>query len=292
MSFAATRAEAEKDLESISDDDLCPVCQLLLYEPVKTGCNHVLCKSCMATWAEVSVSSQMIIVPVDEGSKDFDAATGLEAKCPMCRTQTRASIDETREAQLRTRCPRAYASRAVEEAQANDQGNVQGITLNIGNTHALETPAEGSPNTHRWTFFIRPSLPNIVEEVQIFLHPTFRPNRVIRARPPYSISRIGCRYFTINAAIILRAGYSWMSSDAEDSPDGAPNGMLRLDWTLDFGSFGGKGAMGRWRGKVKKDREGQWDKGMSSEEERDRAEWARTVRGYERDGRYEPPPED
>ena len=75
-----------------------------------------------------------------------------------------------------------------------------------------------------------------------------------------------------------------MSSDAEDTQDGAPKGMLPLEWTLDFGGFGGTGAMGRCRLKVKNDR--GWE---DDEAGRDRREWERVVRQYERDGRYEPP---
>jgi len=64
--------------------------------------------------------------------------------------------------------------------------------------------------------------------------------------------------------------------------------MLRLDWTLDFSSFGATGAMRRCRLKVKNGRD--W-RDVSDEEERDEAEWARMVRQYQRDGRYEPPEE-
>lgn len=85
--------------------------------------------------------------------------------------------------------------------------------------------------------------------------------------------------------MILKAGFSWVSDDAEDSPDGAPKGMLRLEWTLDFSGFGGKGSMGRCRLKVKNDRD--WED-VSEEEEQDAAETQRLRRQYERDGRYEP----
>lgn len=75
-----------------------------------------------------------------------------------------------------------------------------------------------------------------------------------------------------------------MSSEAEDTPDGAAKGMLPLEWTLDFEGFGGKGSMGRTKLKVKSDRE--WE-GVDGEGARDDAEWARTVRQYQRDGRFE-----
>ncbi|KAK4950363.1 hypothetical protein LTR10_011344 [Elasticomyces elasticus] len=274
--------------EDIHEDDVCPVCQLLLFNPVITACKHVLCKSCMATWADVSLSTPMTIVSVDEEPKDFDSATGLEARCPMCRAQTSASLDEARHAALQSNYPRTYIERQTEEAEIEDgRESIQTITLYIGNRHGLITPSEGSANMHEWTFFVKPSRTDIIEEVQILLHPTFRPSRIIRSRPPYEIRRLGWGYFTITAAVILRAGYGWVSSDAEPSPDGVENGMLRLDWGLDFSSFDGKGAMGRCRLKVKNDR--QWDGGEDSEDER---EMGRMVKQYQRDGRYEPPEEE
>jgi hypothetical protein len=72
--------------------------------------------------------------------------------------------------------------------------------------------------------------------------------------PPYEIHRLGWGYFTIYASIILKAGYSWMTSEAEDAPDGGRKGKLPLEWTLDFD---GRGSQGRCRLKVKKEREGQ-----------------------------------
>ena len=91
------------------------------------------------------------------------------------------------------------------------------------------------------------------------------------------------------AYMILKAGYSWISDDAVDSPDGAAKGMLSLDWVLDFVGSDGKGSMGRCVLKVKNDRE--WS-GGGREEEKDRREWDRLVRAYHRDGRYEPPDDD
>src|SRR4051812_43693910 len=76
--------------ETIEPDDICPVCQLLLYRPVVTRCNHTLCESCMAQWAEVSATSQMVIVDLDEQPTNFDPVQ-VEAKCPMCRTLTSAT---------------------------------------------------------------------------------------------------------------------------------------------------------------------------------------------------------
>ncbi|KAK3686456.1 hypothetical protein LTR37_019806 [Vermiconidia calcicola] len=272
--------------EEVSEDDLCPICQLLLCNPVITQCGHTLCKSCMATWADVSISMpNMAIVSVDEEPRDFDAATGLEAKCPMCRTLTTASIDDNRIGQLKAAYPHTYSERESEESKDEEGGeSIETITIYIGNRHELVAPREpDSHNQHQWTFFVRPSRTDIIEEVHIHLHPTFRQNHIIRTRPPYSVQRLGWGIFAVEASCLLKAGYSWVSSDAEDSPDGALKGLLKLEWMLDFTSFGATGAMGRCRLKVKSDRD--WE---DDEAARDQREWERVVRQYERDGRYEP----
>ena len=85
--------------------------------------------------------------------------------------------------------------------------------------------------------------------------------------------------------MILKPGYTFVSQDAENAPDGAAKGMLPLEWTLDFTSFGETGSMGRCKLKVKNDRD--WTD-ISDEEEEDAAQWQRTIRQYQRDGRYEP----
>jgi hypothetical protein len=276
--------------EEIDEDDLCPICQMLLHEPVTTTCRHTLCRFCMATWASTSLAAPMVIVDVDSEPVPFDAVSGLEARCPMCRTLTSALPDAQRDSTLRSNYPQTWTERYREAAAEQDtdssSGSIQTITVHIGNRHTLVPPREGEldENQHEWNFFVKPSRTDIIEEVHIHLHPTFRQNHIVKTRPPYAISRLGWGHFTITAQVVLKAGYSWVSEDAEDSPDGAVKGSLPLEWTLDFDGFGGKGSMGRCQLKVKNDRE--W--GADAEQERDQREWGRVVRQYERDGRYEP----
>ena len=242
----------------------------------------------MAHWADVSVMSQMKIVDVDEVPENFNAVSEIEAKCPMCRTQTTAHFNKDYFDHLATQYPRTSHERSVEEEDSfGEQGSIQTVTVYIGNRH--QNVESDDPNIHEWTFFVKPSRTDIIEEVQLVLHPTFRPNRVIRQRAPYEVKRLGWGTFTVTAYVILKAGYTWVSSEAENSPDGAPKGMLPLEWNLDFSGFGGKGSMGSCRLKVKNDRE--WHD-VSDEEEQDDREWQRVVRSYQRDGVYEPPEED
>ncbi|KAI0123456.1 hypothetical protein BJ170DRAFT_109075 [Xylariales sp. AK1849] len=274
--------------EDINEDDVCPICQLLLHNPVTTTCNHTLCKFCMATWASVSLSTPMTIVDVDEEPVAFDPVSELEARCPMCRANTTAAENPDRADDLRAKYPRTWAEREAEDQGEGLGGEgIQTVTVYIGNRHQAVAPPDDdhAHNQHEWTFFVKPSRTDIIEEVHIFLHPTFRQNHIIRQQAPYQITRIGWGVFTITASVILKAGYSWVSDDARDSPDGAAKGLLSLEWMLDFNGFDGRGSMGRCRLKVKHDRD--WDD-ANGEELRDNREFNRMVRQYVLDGRYEP----
>jgi hypothetical protein len=243
-------------MEEVDDDDLCPICQMLLHEPVTTTCRHTLCRFCMATWASTSLAAPMTVVDVDSEPVPFDAVSGLEARCPMCRTLTSALPDVQRDETLRSKYPQTWTQRHRETAadeSTESSGSIETITVHIGNRHTLIPPRAGelAENQHEWDFFVKPSRTDIIKEVHIHLHPTFRQNHIIKTRPPYSISRLGWGHFTITTQVVLKAGYSWVSEDAEDSPNGAVKGSLPLEWTLDFDGFGGKGSMGRCQLKVK-----------------------------------------
>ncbi|EXJ90131.1 hypothetical protein A1O3_03200 [Capronia epimyces CBS 606.96] len=252
--------------EDVDLDDLCAICHLLLYRPVRTQCNHTLCEWCMARWAEVSITSQ--ITPV--GLNDPEVAllpNEVETKCPMCRTPTTASFDPARATALQRLYPVSYRAREAESglAQEDDSGSdVEWLTVYIGNEHSLIRAHGDSNNKHHWKFFVRPSRTDLIEEVQIFLHPTFRNPRVIVHNPPYEIRRLGWGYFTIFANVILKAGYSWVSVEAGDTPDGGRKGQLPLEWTLDFNRGG---SQGRLRLKVKKEKEGQEAEDAAQREE-------------------------
>jgi hypothetical protein len=241
------------NLENIHEDDLCPICQLLLYDPVTTACNHTLCNVCMVTWVSISMAAPMVVVDVDEEPVPFDAVSKLEAGCPMCRTTTTTSSNAQRAAELKGKYPHTWAEREAEDQCEGCEDGVQTMTVYIGNRHRKVPPRKDDPaqNEHEWTFFVKPSPMDIVREVHVLLDPTFRENHLILQRPPYDVVRLGWDVFTVTASVVLKAGYSWVSGDAQDSPDGAVNGMLPLEWPLDFDGFGGKGSMGRCRLNVK-----------------------------------------
>ncbi len=233
----------------------------------------------------------MVRVDVDEEPVAFDPVSELEARCPMCRTMTTASEDACRAGELKAKYPRTWAGREAEEETPHGielADTIQTITVYIGNRHRTSRPRADDgdlpQNSHEWTFFVKPNRTDIIEEVHMFLHPTFRPNTIVRQRQPYELTRIGWGTFIIQANVILKAGYSWVSEQARDTPDGAHKGALPLEWLLDFDGFQGKGSMARLRLKIKNDRD--WQAG--DEEQRDNREFNRMARQYERDGRYEP----
>jgi hypothetical protein len=268
LSPKLTKDEAEQE-EEIDEDDVCPICQLLIYKPVITRCNHTLCESCMAHWADVSITSQMTVVGLEDEAAIL-LPNEIETRCPMCRTSTTASFDGSRASKLLSQYPKTYKTRQAEEQVVEESESVETLTLYIGNTHTLIRNSDTeSRNKHEWKFFIRTSRNDLIEEVQIFLHPTFRNSRIIQQWPPFEVRRLGWGTFDIYANVILKVGYSWVSSEADDAPDGGENGLLPLQWRLDFD---GEGSQGRCRLKVKKEKEGQ-EKEIAAQREEVRRLW-------------------
>lgn len=163
--------------ETVAHDDLCPICHLLLYAPVRTECNHLLCASCMAQWADASTLTRITPSSLDMDlsafDPNYDPTPDLEAGCPMCRTLTTAVPDRTLAGVLEARYPATYAERRVEEETARGsrvgEDGVQGMMILIGNRHRAERGGDEGPNKHNWTFFVRVSRPDIVKEVRVNL---------------------------------------------------------------------------------------------------------------------------
>lgn len=72
----------------------------------------------------------------------------------------------------------------VERGSRVGRDGVEGVMLLIGNKHRQVRGAEDA-NQHDWTFFVRTSRPDLVKEVRINLHPTFRPPRLTLRDPPF-----------------------------------------------------------------------------------------------------------
>jgi Zn-finger nucleic acid-binding protein len=155
--------------ETIEHDDLCPICHLLLLRPVKTKCNHSMCEECLNLWTEISITQQMTIVGLDDDEVTLHPSQ-LEISCPMCRTVSTGTRDLEREEALQASYPQTYQKREAEEqaaAEDDDAESVETLTVYVGNKH--QRIKWGEANRHSWTFFIRTSRTELIEEVQIFL---------------------------------------------------------------------------------------------------------------------------
>ena len=206
----------------------------------------------MAQWADASTLTTIIPSPLDLNLSAFDPhydpTPDLEVGCPMCRTLTTGVLDMDLVAALEERYPDTYKERREEEMEAKGErigeDGVEGLMILIGNRHRLERGVDEGPNKHDWTFFVRISRPDIVKEVRVNLHPTFRPPRVVIKKAPFEVRRLGWGTFAIEAEIVLNEPYGWVKDGVGIRSQG-----LMLDWTL---SFEGRGQQGRVRAKVKK----------------------------------------
>lgn len=131
----------------------------------------------MAQWADASSTNHQIEssswdVDLRDFDPTYDPTYDLEANCPMCRTHTTAKPDESLARQLKRKYPITYAERQVEEEVERGsrvgQDGVEGMMILIGNKHKLLRESEDA-NEHDWTFFVRTSRPELVEEVRVEL---------------------------------------------------------------------------------------------------------------------------
>ena len=157
--------------EIVDPDDICPICHLLIYKPVRMRCNHTMYESCMARWADVSISAQMTTVGLDDEATIF-LPHEIETRCPMCRTLTSSLPDQARETKLQQAYPPSYQAREAElrgNEEDDMRSTVETLTVYVGNEHNEIRAVEGSNNKHQWKFFVRPSRLDLIEEIQVLL---------------------------------------------------------------------------------------------------------------------------
>ncbi|KAK5938693.1 hypothetical protein PMZ80_008885 [Knufia obscura] len=238
-------ANVLNDTPTDADDD-CVICYQTLYRPAKTSCNHSACESCMLHWALTA----MDVKPEDQILSMNLSVEGLKFKCPTCRTYTSATFDVKRNETLQARYSTEYASRAAEltsEDTASDgDETAQTMILMLGNSHRTVPPSispyTGKIRTHEWTFFVQSSRQDIIEQVDVILHPTFRQDRLVTLRtPPFATTHLGWGYFRIYAGITLREGWEWVGEERvvdSDAQKGRCRDRLPVEWVLDFGAGG------------------------------------------------------
>lgn len=238
--------------EAIERTDKCPLCNLLLQEPVSTFCNHTMCEFCLIT----DPSAQLTIAPLDaEGQAEGDAATlnfKAMTKCPICKTVEIDALialpNYSLAQQLRAKYPFMYSHR-MAALNETTESNSQMLTIMIGNWHQ-----EVKQNSHYWSFFVKPNRTDIIKEVQLQLHESFPEPHVVLPKAPYVFHGQGWGYFTIEILVVLLEGYAWERNKKHPNKSknviGQNANQLKMEWTLDFKSFGGRGAQGKCRMRV------------------------------------------
>ncbi|KAJ7210906.1 hypothetical protein GGX14DRAFT_394526 [Mycena pura] len=96
------------------------------------------------------------------------------------------------------------------------------VTLVLGNTHHLVGPEPGTENKHLWSFYLKASGSQIIEEVVVNLV-------IILKHDPFRVTRLGWGYFVIAVKVNLKAGFVWQKTNSS---------TLKLKWQLDFEGMG------------------------------------------------------
>jgi hypothetical protein len=95
----------------------------------------------------------------------------------------------------------------------------QSLGIRIGNTwRALSRFERISSNPYCWTYFLQPSRPDIVAEIEVKLHPTFTPSEIPFKDPReielIELTRYWSGTFTVQATIRLKDGFLVVLSHA------------------------------------------------------------------------------
>jgi len=219
--------EGSMSLNLSGIDFSCPVCTELLYKPVTTPCGHTFCKLCL------------------------DMSFSYKRCCPMCREPFKFSASQVKSNVLlasiiEQNFQEKYTQRG-EEVEAQSAIMQEGRKkIIIGNTH--EVLAGQNRNNHKWKFFIMvldedqnlgavPKVPSsyYVEKIEVFLHPTFTPNRIVLTGEPFEVKRIGWGVFTIKGNIYFASRFNLPPMGFEHLLSFERNGTHRC-FFVDFAS--------------------------------------------------------
>lgn len=226
--------------EKPNTGDKCPICLNLLDIPITTECGHTFCQSCIR-WANLSViSTDLVTISLDSEGDEHQVI------CPLCGKVTGAAIDSSCQQRIEMNYPNSYRlSRwCLASRQSERFPLIENLTLDIGNTHRtthVTAPEMIHRNRHDWTFFLRPSKPDLVAEVKVTLHGSFKEPIVILTNPPFEVRKFGWGMFNIHADVVLKPGYKFLHAEANQ--DDKSRSTLELTWMLEFDGDGGKGWM-------------------------------------------------
>jgi len=207
--------------EMMSGTDFdCPVCMILMVEPISVKCRHVICLTCTE---KIAIEEQ--------------------PKCPLCRVEFDFTKDLSFSSELYRNSLINHAKDFMKIAEKilderfKNKGNIE-CFVSYGNQHKILQDQSGD-NKHEWTAFVklkngnnilkrsidklkskanlaiyfekyqnvefneqdkRISLLNeskLINQVTFFLHPTFNPSKIVISKPPFEIRRIGWGTFNI-----------------------------------------------------------------------------------------------
>lgn len=230
--------------ERLTDDAKCPICLKFLAVAVATTCHHMFCQSCFI-WANVSVKSATLSTFKTEKSGDEDAIT-TSILCPICGETSGSYIDLRHQYKIQNQYPHnwRYASWKSSEIDAPPKFPVfEFLTLTIGNTHKLteepKTSRQGHSNRHDWTFYVRPSHPELIADVRVILHKTFSHNVIDILNPPFEIRRFSWGTFTVTVHITLKSQYFFLEDNA--TIENGRRSKLRVEWKLSLWAHGEEG---------------------------------------------------
>lgn len=242
--------EPQATVSTLEQDDDCVICYQTLYRPARTECGHSACESCLLHWALTTMETKFGDVNAPEISSNIALAVdGIKFKCPTCRTYTQASFDAERNEKLTERYREEYISRDAEISNNSPLVSEDGtelVFLMIGNSHR-KIPATFDPHTgmeaeHEWTFFVKGSNQDVIDKVEVILHPSYREHRLaILNKAPFTITRLCRAYFTIFAGIVLKEGWEWVGEEMivdSDADNGRVRDRLPVKWLLDFSDGG------------------------------------------------------
>jgi len=166
----------------------CSICYSVFFQPITTpDCQHNFCRPCLARVIET------------------------HASCPLCRkpliefNPEEADENQAIAEEVKNRFADEYKEREEEWKRICELTKyMAAISFKVGNEH--KSVQNRGQNSHFWIVYVRDDDPQrsflrMVERVEIRLHPTFHPSKVILRKAPFEIHRLGWGIFEIGIKI-------------------------------------------------------------------------------------------
>ncbi|KAH6647337.1 hypothetical protein BKA67DRAFT_694415 [Truncatella angustata] len=178
--------EAEQTaLEEPEQDDICPICRELLFQPVTSSCQpvpHTACYRCIMTWVPHTSTSAGV----------------AHYRCPYCRSETFCSVDYYRQRTLRHKYPQSSSAKESEYLRGLQ---VAPFFLLFGDTPSHQ---------HRLGCYLLCSLPSVTSAVHFQPWSRVQLGQVITRREyPYQVLVAEQKVSDMEISIQLTEGWEW-----------------------------------------------------------------------------------